>query len=116
MAASNKLSLASGSLTATETGEAKSLPNGAKGFIAYLSATAVAISTLDVTIQHSPDKTNWYNVVSFTQLAAPGNEIKQHANFTVANMNLFPNLRAVRTLGAGATVTAEVSIWFEDDR
>ena len=115
MATSNKLSLLSGSYSSSVTSDAKALSSKAQKFIAYLKASAVAGGTLTVKLQHSPDKEYWQDIATFAGLAAPGSQIIQHGSFASANMNLFPNIRAVGTL-SGGSATYEVSIWFEDDR
>lgn len=118
MASIAKLPLYSGAITTTTTGDAKSLQNRAKKFIAFLNVSAChAATTVDVRLQHSPDKTNWKEIVNFTDVVgATGSEAIYEGSFTGAGC-VFPNIRAVVNLsGATQSATVDVSIWFDDDK
>lgn len=76
----------------------------------YLSVTAVTggADTLDVKLQDSPDGTTWYDVgTAFTQATAATSERK-----ALTNLGRF--IRAVSTVGAGATVSFTVKATLHD--
>lgn len=74
-------------------------------FLNIVSSVAGGADTIDVKIQASFDKTNWFDWVAFTQRAAAATEAKAP---TLADSPIPRWARAVFTVGAGATVTAEV--------
>ena len=98
------------SLTASEDGVSQSISPQARNFLGFLKATNVhASTTLDVVIEHSPNRTDWFEAAAFTQLVgANGSEVK-----TLSDA-LFVNVRASATL-AGATQEADVvvQLWFD---
>jgi hypothetical protein len=118
MASSSRLSLVNGALTATTTGDPVSLSGCSKKFVGYIYASAVgAGTTVTGKIQHSPDKTNWFDLVTFTALVAVGSELKPESAFATANMPVLPNIRSVVTLAGGAlTTTVRIDLYFDEDR
>lgn len=106
MASEKSVSLQNGQLLTTTNGAAVDLPGKTKDLIAWLNVTAInGATTLDVKIQHSPDKTNWYDLGSaFTQLVGvTGNELVRITDSS------FQFVRMVATL-AGATQDATLSV------
>lgn len=72
----------------------------------YVSGTA---TTLDVTLQHSPDGTNWFDVGSFTQ--ATTSDTSDDFQITSA---LYSNVRAkITTTGTSPNYNVTVEIWGE---
>lgn len=103
--------LASTALTATNTGAAVNINSRAKNLMGHLAVTAAnAMTTVNCKIQHSPDKTNWYDYVTFTAIVGTtGAEVK-----IPTNDRILPFVRSVVTLSGGVqTCTAEVDLWFE---
>lgn len=122
MASISKLPLyVAQSLTAaTNTSDVKSLSNRQKKFIAWVYASAVnAATTVDVRIEHSPDKVNWKEIVNFTDIAgAAGSEAiyESDAAFTGKGA-VFTNVRAKVILsGVTKAATVEVSLYYDDDK
>lgn len=119
MASVSNLVLINGALTASTTGDKKSLGPRGKKFVGYLKATSVnGATTLNAKIQHSPDDVYWFDVVSFTALVGvDGSELKDGTQFTASEMGLLPYVRGLVTL-AGATQAATVlmQLWFDDDK
>lgn len=98
--------------TGNGNGNSVSLGGKTEDFIAWLNVTAIGAGTsLVVTLQHSPDNTNWVTLVAFTAKTATGTEHKDQAGFAVAGANVFPNVRANLAFTGGtttATVTCEL--------
>ena len=105
--------IAEAALAADKTGTSVALGSRSKSFIGWIKAANVhAATTITAKIQHSPDGTNWKDVVSFTNIVgAASTEEKQ------ITANVFGQVRGLVTL-AGATKLADVyvDIWFDDDR
>lgn len=110
MASTSVHALMNKSLTASEDGTSLSINPQAKNFLGFLKATNVnAATTLDVVIEHSPNKTDWFEAAAFTQLVGTnGSEVKTLSD------SLFVNVRASATL-AGATQEADVlvQLWYD---
>lgn len=110
MAATKILRLRSG-FTVNATGTLTSQPtlndiNGAK-WVGYLSVGTITgtTPTLDVTIQHSADGTNWVTLCTFTQLTGASGNTAQHVFAAAATDYLRPLLPYVRvTHTAGGTL------------
>lgn len=100
-------------LTASANGDSVTLDLRSKAFIGTIDASSVnAATTVAGKIQHSPDKTNWTDAISFTDIVgSDSNEVKQ------ITVNLLPYVRAVVTL-TGATQIASVKIllWFDQEK
>lgn len=98
--------------TGNGTGNAVSLSGKTDQFIAFLNVSALGAGTsLVVTIQHSPDRTNWLTLGAFGAKVATGVDQLPQQSFTVANSHVFPNLRASLAFTGGvttATVTLEM--------
>ena len=118
MASNSRIKLIDRALTASVNGDVFDLPDSAKKFIAWLNVSANdGATTVSAKIQHSPDKVNWIDVVSFANVVnTTGVEAKHEASFVVANQGLFPNVRCVVTLAGTPSATVEVSLWFDPDR
>lgn len=120
MASSNRVNLIDPTtgLTATTTGAATSMGPRTKKFVGYVAVTALgAGTTLTPKIQHSPDGTNWFDLVSFTALVATGSELKYENNFTVANSPVLSQVRGVCTFAGGTTTgTVRLDLWFDEDK
>lgn len=97
---------ASAARTATGTGEMFCGFSGKEKFAFLVDCTAASgtTPTLDVDIQHSIDGgTNWFDLVSFTQLTAAGDEMKVEAEVDAATAEIVGDcLRAIWTI-AGTT-------------
>lgn len=108
MASVDKITLIDEALTASKTSDPQQLQQNNKDFIAWQSVSGNS-GTVDTVLQHSPDKTNWITFATFAQVAgATGTEAILPGSFTTANQPLFPNIRAVSTLSANATVKVEL--------
>lgn len=92
-------------LTASTNATAVELPNGAVDFLAFLLAVEDSgTASLDMKLQHSPNTSTWFDVVSMTQLTASGNEAKAVLSSTTPS--LFRWVRAVATItGTGQYTT-----------
>lgn len=110
MATTSRLKLIDESLTDDLTSTSKSLSQEHKNFLGFIKTTATnAATTVNGKIQHSPNGTDWFDVVSFTAIAGTNtSEVK-----TISG-SLFANIRAVVTL-AGATKASHVQLdlWFD---
>lgn len=58
-----------------------------------VSAASGTSPTLDAKVQHSPDGTNWFDLMTFTQATAATTECKSHTG------PIFERVRAVGTIG-----------------
>ena len=94
--------LDSAARTVTGNGDAA----GGFGLATRLGAAVICASrtgtnpTLDVIIQHSPDGTNWFDLITFTQLTAAGQEYKTLSETQGTTVQAFSGrLRAKYTLG-----------------
>lgn len=96
MASINKTELVNASLTADTTTSAKGVQHPSKNFIAWLLVANNAAATVNASIEHSPDGQNWVGLATFAAQAGNGFEAIQVTD------SVFPNLRAVVTLGGGA--------------
>ncbi len=95
---------------ASTTSSVLSLDGRTDNFIAFLNATALgAGTTLSAKIQHSPNNSNWFDLVSFTATNVVAAESKDQASFGVAFQNVYPNIRAIAAL-AGGTTTATLTV------
>lgn len=105
----DKVSIQSGSLTATTTGSSVTFarPKCPPPYGAVLTLSAIGAGTsLVVKIQHSADNTNWFDLATFAAKTATGSEL---INVTVA---VLPYLRSVHTFTGGTTTcTSTVDLW-----
>lgn len=70
------------------------------GAAVVCSARSGTNPTLDVILQHSPDGTNWFDLVTFTQLTAAGSEYKVVSEEQGTTVQVIGDrLRAKYTLG-----------------
>lgn len=81
-------------------------------FVCYLDVSALGAATsLVVTLQHSPNGSDWFNVVPFTAAVATGKQVIPQSGFTSANSPLLPWVRASLVFTGGtttATITCEL--------
>lgn len=112
MASVVRVQLVSSALTATETGSGVSLEPASQAFVGWLRVSAInGATTLNAKIQHSADKSNWVDLVSFTALVGvTGTEAKE-----ITFAGVLPFVRGVVTL-AGATQTATVDLALYHDK
>jgi hypothetical protein len=87
------------------TGSVSILPPKAGALIGVIKVSNIhAATTVSGKIQHSPDGTAWFDLLSFTAIAgAAGSEAK------AVSSPVFERVRAVATV-AGATQLADVTI------
>lgn len=117
MASISKLTLCNKSITATETSEVKSLTAKSKKFIAVqIVSNLVGGATIQATLEHSPDKINWVAFATLPVRIANGMDHLYEGSFSTANQPLWPNIRAVVTKGGGGSATADIALWFDDER
>jgi len=92
------------SATRTTSGESNSFKLRSSNSIrVYVDVTAeVGTSTLDVTVQTSPDNTSWYDVVDLDQITATG-------QYTTTATVVGPYMRIKYTL-AGTSFTFSVKM------
>lgn len=111
MAAVGKVQLLNATaFTGNGTGNAVSIGGKTDQFIAFLNITALGAGTsLVVTIQHSPNGTNWLTLGAFSAKTGTGTDQLPQGSFTVANSPVFPNLRASLAF-TGGTTTATVTL------
>lgn len=107
MASQSKITFINEALTASKTSDGVSLPRS-KEFIGTLVVSGNT-GTVDCTIEHSPDGTNWFTLATFAQIGgATGSEA---LNIT---SSVLPHVRGVATLSADATV--DLRLHFDSDR
>lgn len=116
MATTSRRELINQALTGTTTGDTKSIEPRSNGFLGFVKTTATnGATTVDAKIQHSPNKSDWFDVVSFTSIV--GTNTSEVKDITNLSGKLFTNLRAVVTLsGATQASTVEVTLWFDENR
>lgn len=109
----NEILLPATALTNNSTSDEHVLEIGSDKFLATIDATSVNVATtVAAKIQHSHDGTNWFDLVSFTNIAgAAGHEVKQITD------SVLPRVRSVVTLsGATKAATVTVVLWFDKRR
>jgi len=101
--------------TADGNGSAVSVDGKTENFIAFLNISALGAGTsLVVTLQHSPNGTNWFTLVAFTAAVAVGVESKDQAQFATPFQNVYPNLRANLDFTGGVTTgTVTLEIFYD---
>ena len=111
MAATGKLRVVNAqAFTGNGTTTAVSVNGKTDQFVAFLNVTAIGAGTsLVVTLQHSPDNSNWFTLCTFAAKTATGVEIIPQGSFTSANSPVLPNVRASLAF-TGGTTTATVSV------
>jgi hypothetical protein len=108
----NQILQASTALTAATTnGTGVSLGVGDTDFCTFINVSACnGATTVAAKIQHSPDNSNWVDLVSFTSIVgATGTECKD------ITVHVMPYVRSVVAL-SGVTKAATVSIHLFYDR
>lgn len=108
----NLLQTSESTLTAaTNNGSGVSLEPHSLAFVGWIKVPTInAATTVNAKIQHSPDNTNWTDVVSFTAIAGVvGYEVKQ------ITVNLLSYVRSVVTL-SGVTLSAQVEVVLYNDK
>jgi hypothetical protein len=116
MASSQKYALQiSTALTAASTlGVSQNLPAKASKLIGHINVSACnAATTVTGKVQHSPDGTNWYDYITFTDIVgAAGVQAQGPATNDQA---CFQNVRSTVTLaGATKSATVTVDLWFQN--
>lgn len=100
------------SITANTTSDSVSLPGGTSSHIGYVkTSNYVGITAIDVTIQHSIDKSNWSTLQVMTQVTS-GSPVALNA---IAS-TVYGNVRAVITKTGAGSVTVEVKVWYDPGR
>lgn len=105
--------LASGARTATGTGSAVCGFGRYEKFAFQLDVTAASgtTPTLDVKVQHSIDGgTNWFDLVSFTQKTAAGEELKAEAEVEGATAEAYGDCFRVSYTIGGTTPSFTFSV------
>lgn len=94
-------------ITATGQATAVKLPAGARYWVAYLKVASVSGSspTLDVTVQHSADGSNWVTLIAMTQATGATVEHKFAASATDYLKPLLPYVRASYVVGGTGSPT-----------
>jgi hypothetical protein len=112
MASTSVLSLMSEALTASKDSAKQTLSQNHKAFIGWIHVSANdGATTVSAKLQHSPDGTNWIDLVSFTNIVnTTGFEAKQITS------NVFINVRAVVTLAGTPSATVKVQFWYDEDK
>lgn len=99
-------------LTADKTGSSKVLEPHFVDFVGWLNVSANdGSTTVDVTIQHSADNSNWEDVDSFTSVV---NTTATEALQITAN--LLPYVRAFVDLTGTPSATVAVALYYRSDR
>lgn len=110
MASVSRVLLGSAQLTGSGDGSGVSLESSSTAFVGWFKCSAInAATTLDVKIEHSPNKTDWKTLCTFAQLVGvTGSEVKQITD------GVLPFVRYSATL-AGVTkdATVEVALYFD---
>jgi hypothetical protein len=91
-------------INSTSAGTAQSLPFSTKAWVGVVTVGTISGSspTLDITIQHSSDGTNWVNLIAFTQLVSGSASTTTHRFAAAATdylIPLLPYVRASYTIG-----------------
>jgi hypothetical protein len=85
-------------LTADITSGTESLETGHVEVVGYLAVSNYASGTINATVEHSPDKVNWFPLASIGPLSANGGLLSQISD---SNVHVLPNVRANVTMGGG---------------
>lgn len=84
-----------------------------KNFIATCITDYTAGTSVDTTIEHSPNGVNWLTVVTFTQVTTTDAvEAKAVTSSTIPNLLPFVRAKVVAVGSANYVVT--VKLWYED--
>jgi hypothetical protein len=102
--------LASSTITASGTSTAVVLPAYYNCWVGFVSVGTITgtTPTLDITIQHSSDGTNWVSLIAFAQLVSGSASTTTHKFAAAATDYLIPLLPYCRisyTIGGSATPT-----------
>jgi len=110
MASVSRVVLLDSALTATRTGDPVSLELYSYAFKGYIAATAVnGATTINAKIQHSADKLNWFDLITFAAIAGVAS-----AEAKDPTVNVLPYVRAVATLTGGVqAATVTVALYFD---
>lgn len=96
--------------TAGYNGDAASLLPKAGRFIAQAkTANHTALQEVDMKLQHSPDGTNWHDLVQLPRLLVAGVSMASIPN----NENVFPNVRGVVVLSTAGAVDCYLDLFFD---
>lgn len=112
MAVNDFQSIINESITANATSGAISLPGGTSSHIGYITTSNyVGVTAVDVTIQHSLDKSLWTTLQVLTQVTSGSPTALNAIGGTV-----YGNVRAVVTLTGAGSVTVGVKVWYDPGR
>ncbi len=97
-------------INSTSTSTPQTLPGRCKGWVGVVSVTTITGSspTLDITLQHSSDGTNWVTLRAFSQLVGGSANSTAHLFAAAATdylIPLLPYVRASYTIGGTGTPT-----------
>lgn len=105
-------------VSSTTNGTERSLGRPRRAFIGRIVGTRTAgAGTLDVTLQHSPvcgTNASWKTLITFTQQNAAG-PTTEDVHVNKLNTNVYPCVRAVAVVGAGAGTTWNVNVTLYHD-
>lgn len=94
------------------TGDVKSLEQNTRNFIGFIkTANLGAGTTVTGFIQHSPNQTDWFDLMSFTGLTTDDSELQ------FPTTSVLPFIRGTATIAGGADVSdVLIEIWFEPSK
>lgn len=110
MASANVVSLYNANVTASVNSNPQDLRPRYTSFIGWLDVSSHSSGTFDVKIQHSPDKTNWKDLATFTQATGDTTELKQITD------NVFVYVRAEITAASSPDADVKVQLWYDSNR
>jgi len=109
MAVNDNQLIISESITANTTSASVSLPGGTSTHVGYVNTSAyVGVTAVDVTIQHSLDKSTWSTLQVMTQVTSGSPTALNAIAGTV-----YGNVRAVVTLTGAGSVNVDVKVWYD---
>lgn len=109
MASSNNhMFLKAENLTATATSEAFKLKNESSDFVAFIKTESTnGATTVDGKLQHSPNGSDWFDLISFTSIV--GTDSQELIQINNSSLHVLPYVRSVATL-SGGTQDSDVTI------
>ena len=111
MASVGRESLLEETLTATKIGKSTSMDAGHIAFVVFQRATNFAgLTSIDVVIEHSPDGTNWFTLVTMPQMTGDDADISQ---IDLTNVHVLPSVRANVTIVGAGSVDLRVDLYHD---
>jgi hypothetical protein len=109
MASNSVITLVSTALTASNTSEKQSISSSTDSFLGWIDVSVNdGATTVAAKLQHSPDGTNWVDLVAFTNVVnTTGTEVKAITG------SVFGHVRSVVTLTGTPSATVKVQLWFD---